>query len=227
MMIMSEIDPILLVGGAPVDPADVAWLRPLCGPVVTADSGTDRAQAAGLQPDWAVGDFDSVSFAGLARVAPDRRLHVVEQETTDFEKALTHIQAPAVLCLGFTGRRIDHELAVYSALVRFPERRAIVIGARDICFHARELRLDLPLGSRVSLFPMVRVTGRSEGLLWPIEGLILAPEGRLGTSNRVTGPVTVRFDSDGALVILPKAALSAVLASWGVSPPGRSGVRGR
>lgn len=227
MIIMSKIEPVLLVGGARIDPADVAWLRPRVGPVVAADSGADRVREAGLSPDWAVGDFDSVSAAGLAAIPPERRVHVTEQETTDFEKALMHISAPAVLCLGFTGRRIDHELAVYSALARFPAHRAVVIGAHDICFHARELEIELPMDSRVSLFPVVPVTGRSEGLLWPIAGLTLAPDGRLGTSNRVTGRVRLSFDRDGMLVILPRVALDAVLASWGVAVPARSGVRGR
>ncbi len=58
---------------------------------------------------------------------------------------------------------------------------------------------------------MAPVTGQSEGLRWPIDGLAFAPNGRVGTSNAVTGPVALRFDGDGMLVILPRTALPQVI----------------
>ena len=58
----------------------------------------------------------------------------------------------------------------------------------------------------------VTVTGRSAGLRWPIEGLHLAPDGRIGTSNEALGPVHLEFDAPGMLVILPRAALAVATA---------------
>src|SRR5690606_25526224 len=90
----------------------------------------------------------------------------------------------------------------------------ILIGAVDICFAAPpELRLDLPPGSRLSLFPMARIRGRSEGLQWPIDEVRFAPAGEIGTSNAVTGPVHLSFDAPGMLVILPRAGLPAAMAA--------------
>jgi thiamine pyrophosphokinase len=51
------------------------------------------------------------------------------------------------------------------------------------------------------------VTGRSEGLRWPIDGIAFHPAGRLGTSNAAVGPVTLEFDSPEMLLILPRAEL--------------------
>jgi thiamine pyrophosphokinase len=217
--IMSKVEPILLIGGGIVEAEDFRVADRLCRLVVAADSGADRALDLGHAPDWIIGDFDSLSPRARQAVPVERHLAVAEQETTDFEKALTRIAAPAVLCLGFTGARIDHELAAYHTLLRHADRRAVVLGGTDICLHVREAALDLPLGSRLSLFPLAPVTGRSEGLHWPIGGLEFAPGRRIGTSNRVTGPVRLAFDGDGMLLILPKAALPAVLAGWGL-PPG-------
>jgi thiamine pyrophosphokinase len=138
---------------------------------------------------------------------------VAEQETTDFDKALRSIRAPLVLALGFTGARLDHGLAVMNALVRRPEP-CIVIGPRDVVFHlAGPVTLALRAGDRVSLFPMARVTGRSWGLHWPIDGLTLAPDGLTGTSNRATGPVTLVPGGPGLLAILPRARLPAAIAA--------------
>ena len=61
---------------------------------------------------------------------------------------------------------------------------------------------------------MAAVTGRSSGLEWPIRGLNFAPAGRIGTSNRATGPVSLDFDGDGMLAILPKTRLDRLLAAW-------------
>lgn len=215
--IVAKDGALLLVGGGTLDPDDLRRVHNLCAAVVAVDSGADALLAEGVTPDWVVGDFDSVSAAALARVPPARQIRIAEQDTTDFEKALSQSSARAVICLGFTGARIDHELAVYSALLRRPDVRAVVLGGVDLCFHTREIAMDLPPGTRVSLFPLAPVRGRSEGLVWPIDGLDLAPAGRIGTSNQATGPVRLAFDGNGMLVILPKRALPAVWAAWGLT----------
>jgi thiamine pyrophosphokinase len=169
----------------------------------------------GLVPAAVIGDFDSISPA-VAAALPKAIMHRVdEQETIDFEKALTRIGAPFVLGVGFLGARIDHTLATLSALVRMRDRRCLLIGSDDVIFAATdEVSLNLPLGSRLSLFPMDAVTGRSDGLRWPIEEIAFAPAGRVGTSNKVTGPVHLAFDGPGMLVILPRAALAPALAAF-------------
>ncbi len=164
-------------------------------------------------PSAVIGDLDSLGADALARIPADRLHRIEEQDSTDFDKALSHIVAPLVLAVGFAGARLDHELAVYNALVRLADRPAVVIGEHDICFHAPpRLRLDLPTGTRVSLFPMAAVTGHSTGLRWPIKGLVFAPDGRVGTSNQASGgPVTLAMDGPGMLVILPRLMLRAVI----------------
>ena len=204
---------VTLLGGAGFDPGTLRACLSLAPGLVAADGAARDALAAGLMPDAVIGDFDSLDPGTRAGLPEDRLHHVPEQETTDFEKALSRIRAPLVLAVGFTGRRLDHELAVYNALVRRPGQRCIVVGAEDICFPAPPtLALDLPEGTRVSLFPLARVTGRDTGLAWPIAGLDFAPDGRVGTSNMATGPVRLEFDAPGMLVILPRSALAAAIA---------------
>lgn len=180
--------------------------------LVAADGGANVALALGLMPDAVIGDLDSISPETRAAIAPDRLHRVAEQETTDFEKCLTRIDAPAVLAVGFAGLRLDHTLAVWNALVRHPHRRCIVIAAGDIAFLAPErLQMKLPVGTRLSLFPLGAVTGQSRGLRWPIDGLDFAPDGRIGTSNRTEGPVDLTFSAPRMLVLLPRRCLDAAL----------------
>jgi thiamine pyrophosphokinase len=182
--------------------------------LVAADGGARACKALGLAPVAVIGDFDSLGDATQYDWPDTRFLHVAEQDSTDFDKSLTRIEAPAILATGFTGGRVDHTLASMSSLVRHEGPPVILVDEQDIIFAAPELlALELPADSRLSLFPMARVTGRSDGLRWPIDGLVLEPGGRIGTSNEVTGPVELGFSARGCLVILPREALDAALAA--------------
>lgn len=212
-MIVDVSETVTLLGGGEFRRQDLDEALTLAPILVAADGAAAGALAQGHVPVAVIGDMDSLGSAVKARLAPQTLHAVREQDSTDFEKCLREIRAPLILGVGFMGARLDHELAAYNALVRWPDRRCILIGPVDICFHAPpELALDLAPGSRVSLFPMAPARGRSVGLRWPIGGLDFAPDGRIGTSNAATGPVRLWFDGAGMLVILPRAALGAAMA---------------
>ena len=186
--------------------------------LVAADGAASYALAAGHVPDQVIGDLDSLSDAARAAVPHNRITHVPEQDTPDFEKCLGRIDAPLVLATGFTGGRLDHTLAVLSTLVRQTHAPCLIFDETDVIFAAPpKLRIELEPGTRVSLFPMTRVTGRSEGLFWPIAGLDFAPDGQIGTSNQATGPIELTFYMPGMVVIVPRSALDLVLAA--LRPP--------
>lgn len=202
-----------LVGGGALREGDLARALSLAPSLVAVDGGADAVVAAGLTPQAVIGDLDSVSASTRAHLDDAIFHEISEQDSTDFDKALRHLRVPLVLAVGFTGARLDHELAVFHSLVARPEHRCIVLGDRDIVFHAPpRLRMDLVTGTRVSLFPMAAVTGRSRGLRWPIDGLDFHPARRIGTSNEATGgPVEIVADAPGLLVILPRIELDAAV----------------
>lgn len=202
---------VALIGPARVRRKDFDLALSYADAVVAADGGAERVLGLGRLPDLVIGDFDSFSSGG--RIPEDRLLRIDEQDSTDFEKCLERISAPRVLALGFLGRRIDHSLAVLSALAARPSGWCVLVGGHDVVVHCpASLALDLPDASRVSLFPMAQVTARSEGLEWPVAGVDFAPAGRIGTSNRVTGPVVLATDGPGMLLILPRRAFRPLLA---------------
>lgn len=217
--IIETSEGITLVGGGKVTATAMNEALTLAPRLVAADGGADRALRFGHSPEAVIGDMDSISPIARAAIPPDRLFPIADQDTTDFEKCLAAISAPLILAVGFAGPRADHAMAVWNALVRAPAQRCIVIGPSDIVF-AAPARLDLPLraGTRVSLFPMAAVAGESRGLAWPIDGLGFAPEGRIGTSNRATGPVSLSFAGPGMLVILPRGLLSVAAAALAPAP---------
>jgi len=215
--IVATLQGVTLAGGGPFGKAALSRALRFAPVIVGADGGADRLLRLNAVPQAVIGDLDSITPAARARLA-DRLFPIAEQETTDFDKALRSIKAPFVLGLGFAGARMDHGLAVLNALVRQPNRRCIILGPKDLTFLApRDLSLKLAVGTRLSLFPMGRVSGHSVGLRWPIDGLRFATDGRIGTSNEVSQPgVQMRFDADKMLVILPLVCLGAVLTGLGL-----------
>ncbi|MFN3642063.1 MAG: thiamine diphosphokinase [Gemmobacter sp.] len=223
-MIVHADEGITLVGGGPVSAVLLQSARREAPRIVAADAGADRLLRLGAMPEAVIGDLDSVS--PRARAALAGRLHLIaEQETTDFDKALRSVAAPFVIGLGFAGARQDHGLAVLNTLARHPDRRCLILGARDVTFLAPpDLTLRLSRGMRLSLFPLGPVRGESRGLVWPIGGIDFAPDGRIGTSNAVAeGPVRLAFDAPRMLVILPRRALGPALDAL---VPGRPAARG-
>lgn len=203
-----------MIGGADVNNQGLRRALALAPCVVAADGGADTALVEGIIPDAVIGDFDSISDSAR-NVIPEENLHPIrEQDSTDFEKCLRNIQAPLVIGVGFSGARSDHHLACLNALVRHPSQRCVLLGEDDITFLCPPtLRLDLPVGTPLSLFPLGAVEGTSDGLRWPIAGLNFSPDGRIGTSNEVTGMVEISVTAPKMLVILPASNLDVVADS--------------
>lgn len=201
-----------LLGGAPTHFRHVIQALKLAPILVCADGGAELAVEHDVQPEAVIGDMDSLSAEAREKLDPARIHHIAEQDSTDFEKCLRSVQTPAILAYGFTGGRLDHQLAACTALVRHPEQRCILMGEEDLCFLAPlHFAIDLPEGTRFSLYPMGEVSGESEGLMYPIDGLTMSPATRGGTSNEVTGPVKLRLEARLMLVLLPVEHVEAVL----------------
>lgn len=204
--------PVTLVGGGIIGSDDLDLALRHAPMVVAADSGAGPVLDAGHVPAAVIGDFDSINAKDMARIPRERLFLIDEQDSTDFDKALRHIAAPLVVAVGFLGARVDHQLATFNALVRLQDRPCVLLGPHEAIFHVPgRVELDLNPGDVVSLFPMSRVQGRSDGLEWPIDGLDFSPDGRVGTSNRACGPVQIEVDGPGLLALVPRAALPAVV----------------
>ncbi|MEM9434769.1 MAG: thiamine diphosphokinase [Pseudomonadota bacterium] len=208
---------LTLLGGGPAHLSHLKQSLKLAPLLVAADGGSDSALRAGLQPAAVIGDMDSISDGARAQIAPEALHHIPEQDSTDFEKCLTRIEAPGILAHGFLAGRLDHELAVLNTLARYPDMRCILIGSQDLCFLApAQLRIDLTAGTRVSLFPLARVRADADGLHYPVRNLELSPMGQIGTSNSATGPVDLSVDQRGLFVILPRSCLRASIEALGL-----------
>lgn len=203
---------LTLLGGGPTHFRHVKQSLTRAPILVAADGGAELALAHDLPLAAVIGDMDSISAATRSALPPDQVYLIAEQDSTDFAKCLRSVQAPAILALGFTGGRLDHQLAACTSLVNFPDKTVLMLSEEDVCFLCPlAFDIDLPKGTRFSLYPMAAMKGTSEGLQYPIDGLVMSPATRVGTSNAVTGPVRLAFETREMLVIVPLECLDAVL----------------
>lgn len=210
--------PVTVVGGGLADAAMIDAARRIAPTLIAADGGADRLAELRLTPAAVIGDMDSIRDPDLWRQGPARFVHLSEQDSTDFEKCLYATEAPLYLAAGFTGGRIDHSLAALDVLLRYREKRVVLIGGAEVMALAPPgiaMRLTVTPGSTVSIYPLLPVrAAHSRGLAWPLDGLEFAPGQRSGTSNAALQPVIeLAFDGPGALVIVERAALVSLAAA--------------
>lgn len=211
-IIVSNTGPICLVGGASASVDDLKDISQWVGAFVAVDSGADVLLGAGLTPDAVIGDLDSLSAKARAIFA--HLLHeIAEQSTTDFEKALTRVAAPAIIALGFTGGRMDHILSVLSVMVRYADNPVILADTHDVSFlvSAGQTEFILPEDTRVSLMPVAPATVSLEGVVWPFSQEQMAMSAFTSPSNAALGGAVSIMTDAPILVTLPRAHLATAL----------------
>jgi thiamine pyrophosphokinase len=204
MPIVSKSEPITLVGGGPVKRETLELALSLAPLNAAADGGAATLLVHGCDPIAVIGDMDSIPKDLIDRIAKDRFHPVEEQDSTDFEKCLQRIAAPMLVGVGFLGKRLDHQMAVQTSLIRYAHIKCLLLGEVDAVFVVPpDFSIDLPKDTRVSLFPMGQVQMQSHGLQWCTDGLDFAPDAQIGTSNKSTGPVQLKPTRSKMLAILP------------------------
>ena len=178
--------------------------------VIAADRGLEAFDAAGLVPDLAIGDMDSVPHDVLARYEsclPQQRLSCIKDDT-DGEAALNLAVsrgAKEITFLGALGGRLDHALANLMLLVRAHKLGAF---AQIVDERVRIFRVDGRAeiaggkGDTVSLLPLGQAQGVTiSGFFYPLEDYTLRNDQTLGMSNVITGEIAVVTVSAGDLLL--------------------------
>ncbi|WP_461245800.1 thiamine diphosphokinase [Treponema sp. R6D11] len=151
--------------------------------IIAADSGLMAALNADVNPDWVIGDMDSLEDQScLSAVPPERVIrHQHEKDFTDTELAFLLAEEKGcddIWILGGGGGRIDHLFGIRSLFERAVFPRRWITETEDIrCIDANTLHSEafcrLTENARVSVFPLGegRWEASSKGLKWQLDGL--------------------------------------------------------
>lgn len=132
--------------------------------VLAVDGGADNALAAGVTPDMAIGDFDSISPSAKEILGKDKLFKVSRQDNTDLEKALDFalvIKPAKVTIICASGGRLDFTLSNFSSVFNYTKKLNIVLKGKGWSIYPIEKSQDFACkkGSTVSLIPMGTVSG--------------------------------------------------------------------
>ncbi len=167
---------ILANGTPPSHSAALGHLR-RADVLICCDGACEKARALGREPDYVVGDGDSVPAADRAALGA-RFVRVAEQDTNDMAKAFRFALglAPSrIVILGATGLREDHALGnifwLFDFAAEFPETSMVTDhGVFEVV--AKRRTFACRPGEALSVFSPDRdARVASEGLVWPLDGV--------------------------------------------------------
>lgn len=156
--------------------------------IICCDAGMRHAKALGIEPDYIVGDFDSVNAEVLAyyreKKIPMRQFPTRKNET-DMELGIflaEELGATEMVLFGGIGDRFDHTLAnahYLLALLKRGIRARLVDGKNCVEVIDRELTIEGNVGDLVSTLPLsMEVTGITlTGFSYPLTDATLTLDG--------------------------------------------------
>ena len=215
---------VIVLGGGPV--AANLESVPAEAVVMAADSGLERALAAGLTVRHVVGDFDSVDGDVLGKAiaaGTEPHRHLADKDATDSELAFRLVAGwaeagTAVHVFATAAGRFDHLLSDVLALAGPTLADLMVTGfVGDVVVTV--VRPGSPrtvtgrVGEQVSLIP---VHGAADGvstggLRWPLVEARLSAGSSRGVSNEFSAAqATVGIDDGVLVVVQPGTMASAV-----------------
>ncbi|MEO0343133.1 MAG: thiamine diphosphokinase [Pseudomonadota bacterium] len=213
---LSFDEPVCLLGGGDV-PENLALALPQ-GPLICADSGADYALLAGRKPVAVIGDMDSINPTVRARFA-DVVHPIADQNSTDFEKCLSYVEAPFIYGFGFLGKRMDHTIASLSSLARFADRPIALVGDGDvtICIEDRA-QFATAVGTQIGILPWPFASCESTGLKWELNELDLSLGAQISSSNMAKAKtVDIKVKEGRVLVTIARPDLTMLPAAFGLS----------
>ena len=172
--------------------------------VIAADGGADNCIKLGINPDYVIGDFDSISAKARNRFK-NVMVHDKNQDTTDMEKAMAlakKLECTKLTVIGAIGSRIDHTISNIINLSKAKVHAEIFDEANSIFMVDGQIELTGKKDDIVSVIPVSKVTGLTyKGLKWGLKDKNIEA-GWIGVSNRMTGnKASIRLKSGKVIVI--------------------------
>ncbi|MCB9229209.1 MAG: thiamine diphosphokinase [Deltaproteobacteria bacterium] len=218
---MLGADSVLLLNGD-LTKDDIEHARSLNPKVVfAADGAFHKAIRYGIEPQYVVGDLDSVS--GAVRTKNTEFIRINDQNQTDFEKILAfarRTQPGRISIYGISGGEMDHALGNLHSLIKHHQRDG------EICFYAMQQgssksgfvvreQMDFRtfVGAKVSIFPFPQARVTTQGLTYALSRTKI---------NQTSGVLAMRNIAKSTLVEI-RVESGIVLVTTDMSVPCEEG----
>jgi thiamine pyrophosphokinase len=207
---------LLVLAGQPPSDALITWRIEEADYSIAVDGGYLCFRQAGLAPDTLIGDLDSLSDEEnpWSEFPELKVVHLHEQDSTDFEKALNWIQintnTKKLIILGGLGKRTDH--LTTNLLVASVADQSLEITFDDDQEWMRRVTPSCPLslhgrkGANLSILPLCESSGvTTKGLQWELNSENIGGSKIVGQSNRCKSDlVEIKCETGNFFVFLEK-----------------------
>ncbi len=174
---------------------------------ICADGGANIAAKYKLYPDFIIGDLDSINANAEQLFKSIKTRLIKDQNNTDLEKAFMYAirnKYTDIYVFAADGGRIDHVLCNLSALLKYCRKANIsfILDSGIILPVVWELKLNIPIGTNISLIPLTLCEGiTTSGLKWNLQNEILALGTRESFSNITTASRVIIKVRRGNLIV--------------------------
>lgn len=188
--------------------------------LIAADRGVEFFMGTDLEPDVAVGDFDSLSAEGAKYMETLKHTEIrrlkPEKDDSDTQSAANYAieqGTERIMILGATGNRIDHLMANFGLLMlgKTKQVQIVLVDAYNymsLIESGMILKKEEQFGKYVSFFPIEgEVTGLTlKGFKYPLNSHTLKVEDSgLTVSNEISDPeAEVTFETGKLLMIMSR-----------------------
>lgn len=188
--------------------------------LIAADRGVEFFMGTDLEPDVAVGDFDSLSAEGAKYMETLKHTEIrrlkPEKDDSDTQSAANYAieqGTERIMILGATGNRIDHLMANFGLLMlgKTKQVQIVLVDAYNymsLIESGMILNKEEQFGKYVSFFPIEgEVTGLTlKGFKYPLNSYTLKVEDSgLTVSNEISDPeAEVTFETGKLLMIMSR-----------------------
>ena len=199
---------LLLTGGLGPSKKELAPYLEYIQFIVAADSGFDLALNFNLDPDFIVGDFDSIKNSNQLKFLPKCKIKKFDRDKdmTDTElgiNTLIKLGANQLIIAGGGGGRFDHQLALLRLFETEEKLRVWLTESEEMIVIKDSSKFMGHKNSTISFFPLTDFVqiNSSTGFRWPLDGLRLE-RGQASVSNIITEKVCrVSLESGRLLMI--------------------------
>lgn len=188
--------------------------------LIAADRGVEFFMGTDLEPDVAVGDFDSLSAEGAKYMETLKHTEIrrlkPEKDDSDTQSAANYAieqGTERIMILGATGNRIDHLMANFGLLMlgKIKQVQIVLVDAYNymsLIESGMILKKEEQFGKYVSFFPIEgEVTGLTlKGFKYPLNSYTLKVEDSgLTVSNEISDPeAEVTFETGKLFMIMSR-----------------------
>lgn len=188
--------------------------------LIAADRGVEFFMGTDLEPDVAVGDFDSLSAEGAKYMETLKHTEIrrlkPEKDDSDTQSAANYAieqGTERIMILGATGNRIDHLMANFGLLMlgKTKQVQIVLVDAYNymsLIESGMILKKEEQFGKYVSFFSIEgEVTGLTlKGFKYPLNSYTLKVEDSgLTVSNEISDPeAEVTFETGKLLMIMSR-----------------------